>query len=83
MRPEGKGVYEECALGLEFMEVKPHPVAMIQSPSGVPTKLAVVNYTKDVFSLLLYALGIYNNNNIIIIMVSQHTYNEVQVLVMI
>ncbi len=35
MRPQGKGVYEECALGLEFMVVKPHPVAMIQSPSGV------------------------------------------------
>ncbi len=24
--PQGKGVYEECALGLEFMVVKPHPV---------------------------------------------------------
>ncbi len=32
MRPQGKGVYEECALGLEFMVVKPHPVAMIQAP---------------------------------------------------
>ncbi len=32
VRPQGKGVYEECALGLVFMVVKPHPVAMIQSP---------------------------------------------------
>ena len=35
VHPQGKGVYEECALGLEFMVVKPHPVAMIQAPSGV------------------------------------------------
>ncbi len=37
VRPQGKGVYEECSLGLEFMVVKPHPVAMIQAPSGVYT----------------------------------------------
>ncbi len=34
MRPQGKGVYEECALGLEFMVVKPHPVAMIRPQVG-------------------------------------------------
>ena len=35
MRPQGKGVYEECAPGLGFMVIKPHPVAMIQTPGGV------------------------------------------------
>ncbi len=48
MRPQGKGVYEECALGLEFMVVKPHPVAMIQAPSGVYV-LLTKNVPKIIF----------------------------------
>ncbi len=50
MLPQGKGVYEECALGLEFMLVKPHPVAMIQSPSGAYVHLPTV-YILHVVSL--------------------------------
>ncbi len=37
MHPQGKEVYEERAPGLEFMVVKPHPVAMIQSPRQSPS----------------------------------------------
>ncbi len=38
------GVYEECALGLEFMVVKPHPVAMIQSELWSMVYVIVIDY---------------------------------------